>query len=349
MTLRVTQILAWLHRRWQWLLAYAAIAAIVGFLANVYLVAVAGGFYDVKPGSVALVSRTFWPAAVFWFLFSAVLFGFIGAWRTMGTDAFWLGVLRVPERIVELFREHPVREGIACAAGLALTFVLIRYVPAIPIAYSTLMTAALVLLVTSLSCVSIYLAAYLSKALELAFRLARRAGPGRLPWRAVRAFVLGAALAHLLQFCIAVRPAAYVYLLVVVLSVLLYAFRKPAPAGLAVAGGGIVLAGLCLPDTPFAWADDGGFYENSTLSSWWADRGSTGVLDASTPVAPIAGTGGLVGGTIGEAGGESEPESDEDLADRLDREIFGEPRPEPGRRTIDLPLGEDPGTGSDSR
>jgi hypothetical protein len=57
----------------------------------------------------------------------------------------------------------------------------------------------------------------------------------------------------------------------------------------------------------------------------------------------------LVGGTIGEAGGESEPESDEDLADRLDREIFGEPRPEPRRRTIDLPLGEDPGTGSDSR
>ena len=350
--LESSAVVSWLKQRWIWLAAYALLGAAIGFAGNTYVIATAGGFNDVKPDSVALMPNRFWRGAVFWFVLSALVFGIFAFLRARGSGRVARVARTLRQRISSPFK---------FASGLNFGFFLLGFSSVFWwLPYFVIPTTALVaiaLVVIAISRVPLYAGAYASRALSSV--LGSRHIPGESLWRGLVAFLLGLAFAHALIVLIALGTSRVWYATIAAgVAIACMAWRSPAGKTLLCA----VAASFAAIELEFlraAFADDGGYYENSTLTSWLNDPGSGHVMGISTPAAPIGGVGGLTGGLIGEGLGEKpDDEDDDDLARKLDREFFGEPvTPTPatqpstppsapagpsGPRTIDLPLGSDP-------
>jgi hypothetical protein len=344
----VSWMVSWIRKRWIWLAAYALLGAAIGLAGNTYIIAIAGGYSDVKPDSVALMPNRFWRGAVFWFGLSALVFGIFAFLRARGIGRL-AGVARtLRQRISFPFKSAPMPNFGIFLLGFSSVF---WWLPYFVIPITALVAIALV--VIAMSRVPVYAGAYAGRGIALVLGPKRISGESL--WRGFAAFLLGLALAHALIVLIAWGTSKVWYsAMAAAVAIACIVWRNPARKALLWAGIACCAA-IELEFLRAALADDGGFYENSTLASWWSDRGSGHVIGISTPAAPIGAVGGVTGGLIGEGLGERpDDEDDEDLARKLDLELFGEPvTPAPatttpggssGPRTIDLPLGEPDGT-----
>jgi hypothetical protein len=102
---KATAFGSWLRANLPAALMAAALATIIGYLANIWLMARKYDGFAVPPGSPATGSGNLVPGALFWIIASSILFGVAGYWRAVGTTQFFREVRALPTTIAEIFRQ----------------------------------------------------------------------------------------------------------------------------------------------------------------------------------------------------------------------------------------------------
>jgi len=195
------------RRRIYGLIIYAVLGASSSFIGNVYFIGAAGGYNKDLSNGTILADKTFWAGATFWFALNLLLFGLVGYWRAVGSWRFSISIVMLPARIVDLFRERPVRDVAFLLLGFAVAFPFLPY-PGL----WTVGVLAFGLLCASLSNIPIYgaravtgVTSFVAGGLRTGSRSSKSARS------AIACFVLGAAIAHLLSFSVGLKMPAYGY------------------------------------------------------------------------------------------------------------------------------------------
>ncbi|MEZ5115380.1 MAG: M91 family zinc metallopeptidase [Candidatus Nanopelagicales bacterium] len=310
----------WVWHRLPSVLATAVGAAVVGWVVNVWLMAVRYDGSQVPAGSAATGSGNFLQGTLFWAVLSMVLFSLVGYRRAVGGPRFWRELRGLPRGLAALVRADGAGARIhllwGAAAGMAAAALI---GPALGLALS------LGILVMLPSLLGNLLSGLVSRAIA---GLRAASASGTAPGAATTAGgrdgglltsavgILGSALALALAFVLtetAVKLAVAFGLLAIAVALSVASRTAPPPAAVLVL---VALAGIELLDvllaSSAAWADDGGYYEcGESWAQWWSEcAGSEGVRAAATAGGAAAAVGGVAGSFLGETAGSRPPGGD---------------------------------------
>jgi hypothetical protein len=305
------ELRAWLGENARAAVITAVIGAIVGYLGNVWLMAIVyDGAAKVPPDGVATGEGTVLMGSLFWGLAMTVLFSFVGYRRAVGGDRFWQDLRRLPSALASLVRRDGAAGRIHLLWGAAASLVATdRISPAV----------GAVLAVGLVASASGFIGRVLSSfAMRIWAQLVRRVAPTRRHdiegLVAMNVGILGAAGAMLVGALLPSDMGGFPIRLLIAAgcagaAVMLARRQQPGatlPLLLLVTGGTVLMGELMHP--LLAHANDGGVAECGVTWAQWLTQceGRSTILVDATPGGLAAGVGAVLGmglGVLGSAGG----------------------------------------------
>ena len=303
----------WIAKNVVGLVVTAAISGVVGYLVNVWLMAVRYEGSVSPEGAPAMSKDNVIAGGIFWALFPMVVCSAIGYRRAVGKERFWRDVRRLPITLVSLFRRDGSGGWVHLLWGAAIALAATLVVP--PAVGAVLGVG---LLVGAPTIVGSVLSSAFAQLWRLIGRVVNPSKDHRVaPILKVAVGILGWAAALIIGF---VLPGEWIRLVLAVgcAGVAIFLGRRGAAGPAVAAAVALVVVALGwfvveVLTASAALADDGGFAEcGSNLETWLRNCAGAGevrrraVLGAV--VASPAGligfvSGGLVGGVAALSGG----------------------------------------------
>jgi hypothetical protein len=293
----------WIAKNLPGLLVTAAISGVVGYLVNVWLMAVRYEGSVSPEGAPAMSKDNVIAGGIFWALFPMVICSAIGYRRAVGKERFWRDVRRLPITLISLFRRDGSGGWVHLLWGAAIALAATLVVP--PAVGAVLGVG---LLVGAPTIVGSVLSSAFAQLWRLVSRVVNPAKDSRVaPILKVAVGILGWSAALVIGF---VLPGEWIRLVLAVACAgvaIALGRRAAAPSlGAAAALGFVVVAAAFVIDAiaaAQAFADDGGFGEcGADLETWLRSCAGAGEVRRRALlgafVASPAGLTGFVGGGL---------------------------------------------------
>ncbi|MGW8360483.1 toxin glutamine deamidase domain-containing protein [Streptomyces wedmorensis] len=285
----VRQLPRWLHDHTLTAVITAVVGGLFGYISNVWLIAVRYEGTQVPSGSPTTSNGSFFQGALFWALFSAVIFGVAGYWQAVGTSKFLAGLRGLPRALAGLVR------------GDRAAYVHLLWGAAVSMLAAVVLSPSVgaVLAIGLLAVVPGVIGSILSSGIhQIWSSLVRRIAPTRhqkvTGITGITVGLLGSAAALLVAFFVA---QTWVKLMLAgvcaVLAILIATFGRPAAAMILLLLG-VAAGAYQLTDATPAFADDGGWTECKG-TPWLDCDGSKAVLVNSAIGAAVAAVGSVIG------------------------------------------------------
>lgn len=282
------------------ILLRAGLAALVGWLINVYLMAVRYEGFAVAPGALATGQGAGANARLYWGILSTILFALWGYGRRVGFRELGSKLIHLPALAVSVFTEGPSVAALALWGGAVSLVVAVVIGPAV----AGLVGVGFLVLAPS------PLSSLIGNVIRRLWSgVLRAVGPGsggevEDPFLAGLAPGIGTALGMLVAWRVTSTPLKVFLALAAVVAAYLLLSRRATPgqaatAVLWVAAGAVaweVMQGI-------AWADDGGWTEcgfDCTWVDWAQSPGADEVLTGAAQGGVMAGGGAVIGSSLGE-------------------------------------------------
>ncbi|MGW8352223.1 toxin glutamine deamidase domain-containing protein [Streptomyces wedmorensis] len=286
----VRQLPRWLHDHTLTAVITAVVGGLFGYISNVWLIAVRYEGTQVPSGSPTTSNGSFFQGALFWALFSAVIFGVAGYWQAVGTSKFLAGLRGLPRALAGLVR------------GDRAAYVHLLWGAAVSMLAAVVLSPSVgaVLAIGLLAVVPGVIGSILSSGIhQIWSSLVRRIAPTRhqkvTGSTGMTVGLLGSAAALLVAFFVA---QTWVKLMLAgvcaVLAILIATFGRPAAAAAMILLLGVAAGAYQLTDATPAFADDGGWTECKG-TPWLDCDGSKAVLVNSAIGAAVAAVGSVIG------------------------------------------------------
>ncbi len=301
----------WISRNLGAVVAGLAISSVVGYVLNVWLMAVRYEGSRTPKGAPVTSSGNLVSGGLFWLLATSVITGAIGYRRAIGRDRFWSEVRTLPATLLTLFRSEGRGGWVHLLWGAALALV-----ASLVLSPAVGAVLGLGLVATAPSVIGRVLSGLVSQLWSVVSRPLQAARPMRPPGMlGSMVGILGGAVALVVGFVFSGGGVKVVAALVCAGAAVALGRQRTVPgaAVFVLLVGAAVLAG----ETLFvhrAAADDGGFAEcGSSLGAWLKSSCAGGGTVRSLAVGGgvAAGLGGAlgtaVGGVAGAAGGDGGP------------------------------------------
>ncbi|MDT5354250.1 MAG: hypothetical protein QOJ56_2782 [Mycobacterium sp.] len=283
----------WLRTNVAAALLFAVIGGIVGYGANVFLIAVSyNGASKVPAGAPATASGNFFQGALFWGLCSMVIFGAAGHWRAVGTQRFFAELRGLPGALAGLVRGDR-GAGVHLLWGAAASML-----AALILSPSTGALLAIGLLATAPGMIGAIVSTLMGQVWS---GLLKNVAPARHTLTGATGMtvgIIGAAAGLLIAFVV---PYFWVKLvLAVVLAVVAVAIgrNRPPPTGAMLLMITSVLMLCWLTSAGVAVADDGGWQECAG-ETWLLCGGTSTVLGSAVAGGAASAAGAVAGGFLG--------------------------------------------------
>ncbi|MFD0277291.1 toxin glutamine deamidase domain-containing protein [Kitasatospora sp. NPDC127111] len=285
------QFPGWLRGNALTALLTAVVGGLFGYISNVWLIAVRYEGTDVPSGSPATSNGSFVQGALFWTLFSTLIFGIAGYWQAVGTSKLLADLRGMPRALAGLVR------------GDRAAYVHLLWGAAVSMIAAVVLSPSVgaVLGFGLLAIIPGVLGSVLSSAMHQVWSaLVGRVAPTRRQRvtgiTGLTVGLLGSAAALLVAFFVSSTGVKWLLAGVfAVLAVLLSRLRSSSgTAALILLVLGTAAALYQLMDAPPAAADDGGWTECQG-TPWLDCAGSTAVLVNSTVGAVVAALGAVAG------------------------------------------------------
>lgn len=303
---------AWIRTNLVGLLVTAIVSGVVGYVVNVWLMAVRYEGSVTPEGAPAMSKDNVIAGGIFWAMFPMVVCSAIGYRRAVGRERFWRDVRRLPITLVGLFRRDGSHGWVHLLWGAAIALAATMVVPP---AVGAVLGVGLLVGVPSI--VGSVLSTVFAQLWRLVGRVVAPTKDHRVaPVLKVAVGILGWAVALVIGF---VLPGEWIRL-VLALGCAAAAFLLGRRASAAATGvtAALVLVGVgvgaVLADVVTAAAalgDDGGFAEcGSTLEGWIRRCSGAGEIRRRALLGAIVATqfgalGYIAGGLIGSAAADS--------------------------------------------
>ena len=305
----------WIAKNLVGLIITAAISGVVGYVVNVWLMAVRYEGSVSPEGAPAMSKDNVIAGGIFWAMLPMVIGSAIGYRRAVGKERFWRDVRRFPITLVSLFRRDGSGGWVFLLWGAAIALAATLFVP--PAVGAVLGVG---LLVGAPTIVGSILSSAFAQVWRLVSRVVAPTKEQRVaPILKVAVGILGWAAALIIGF---VLPGEWIRLvLALVCAGAAFAIgRRGAPAGPSAAVAAtvaVVVVGVAFVidavTASMALADDGGFAEcGSTLEGWLRQCAGAGEVRRRALLGAFVATpagfvgfvsGGLVGAVASLSGG----------------------------------------------
>ena len=301
----------WVRNNVVGLIVTAIVSGVVGYLVNVWLMAVRYEGSVTPEGAPAMSKDNILAGGIFWAMFPMVVCSAIGYRRAVGRERFWRDVRRLPITLVGLFRRDGSHGWVHLLWGAAIALAATLVVPP---AVGAVLGAGL--LIGAPTIVGSVLSSAFAQLWRLVGRVVAPTKDHRVaPILKVAVGILGWAAAFVIGF---VLPGEWTRL-VLALGCAAGAFvlgRRTSTAALASGAAALVLGFVALRvlgDAGPVLADDGGFGEcGSTLEGWIRSCAGAGEIRRRAVLGllvagPFGALGFLAGGFVGIVSAQSPP------------------------------------------
>ena len=288
----------WARSRLTQTLIMSAIALVVGWLVNVYLMAIRYEGFLVPAGAPTPGRSNLVSGSLYWVIASSIVFGVIGYRMSVGKERFWSEIRSIPDQIGSAFRLDGERNLVHLLLGFAVSMLIIQIVS--PSLSGTLAVGVLVFFPTPLRGL---LVGFLVRAIRFLLSKVSPESTGRATLLATTVGLIGGAAAMTVGYLVASRNLRLTLAIGAAIAAIVVGKTRRSVGAATL----LLLVPLLVLAAAPALADDGGWAESgSSLTSWLA-AGGAGEIMGRAMFAALAAAGGAAAGFAfgGGAGGAS--------------------------------------------